>query len=135
MFNNSTPEYCPRRVLAYVGPDLLTCTSAVRSAVALAYKLKTTDFYKQRSGLAALVRGQRRAVPETLRLQGRSFNKPIVRQPTRADLNAPCPECGDIMHLKMVTSVSGEPNMIEHIFVCTGCNAVDVFAFQKMTTN
>ena len=108
---------------------------SARSALALADKLKRTDFYKQRSGLAALVRRQRRAVPETLRPQGRSFNRPIVRQPIKADLNAPCPECGDIMHLQMVASVSGEPNMIEHIFVCTGCNAVDVFAFQKMTTN
>ena len=39
------------------------------------------------------------------------------------------------MHLQMVAPVSGEPNMMEHIFVCAACNAVDVFAFQKLTTN
>lgn len=102
---------------------------------ALAYKLKPTEFYKKRSGLTAYSRD--RAPLETSLPLGRSFNLPIVRQPTRTDLNAPCSECGDSMHLEMIASASGagEPDMTEHIFVCSGCNAVDVFAFPKAKAN
>lgn len=133
MFNKRVSEYCLVGI-GYVDSNLVIYSPGVQSVAAVALKLKATDLYKRRSSLATWVQGQRRAVSEPLRPFTRIFNTPAVRAPTKTDLHAPCSECGDVMQLQMVTPVSGEPNQVEHIFVCAGCNTVDIFSFQKMAT-